>query len=335
MARPSDELAIAWSSIDPAGEESNGWRSVPISRHGAILLRAGRRFPGGFEALLARFDVATLPAAIKLPESLGFRIERANPNEDGVAWLALTRKMDGSPELFSAMACDIADALDLCPAADEPAALTTLLGRARAWQEFMRKGSAPLEAEAEVGLFGELAALRVLMEAGIAPVAACEAWRGPLGGLRDFEIGTGGIEVKSTLSTTGFPAHIGSLEQLDDTVRQPLYVAGMRLRQAQGGRSLPDAVETLRDIVMGEHEAERLLAERIIAAGYLDAHAGQYARRFEMLGSRVLRVSDGFPRLTPASIPPGITQASYEIDLDRALGTSASFAEALKELKAL
>jgi len=335
MARPSEELAIAWSSLAGADDGAEGWRSAPVSRQGAILLHAGRRFPGGAEALLARFGAAALPATTKLPEGAGFRIERANPNEDGVAWLALTRKPDGSQELFSAMARDIADALDACPATDEPKALATLLGRVRAWQEFMRKGAAPLAAEAEIGLFGELAALRAIIEAGIDPASACEAWRGPLDGLRDFEIGTGGVEVKSTLSTNGFPARIGTLEQLDDASRQPLFVAGMRLRQTEGPSSLPDAVQTLRDIVMGEQEAERLLAERIIAAGYFDAHADQYLRRFELAETRVLRVFEGFPRMTPWSVPAGVTRASYDIDLDKAPGRSVSFAEALKELKAL
>ncbi len=335
MARPSDELAVAWSSLANADDSSEGWRSAPVSRHGAILLHAGIRFPGGAESLLARFGVATLPAATKLPEGSGFRIERANPKDDGVAWLALTRKPDGSAELFAAMARDIADALDACPASNEAKALSTLLGRVRAWQEFMRKGAAPLEAEAEVGLFGELAALREIIEAGVDAAAACESWRGPLGGLRDFEIGTGGIEVKSTLSASGFPARIGALEQLDDSARQPLFVAGMRLRQTASGATLPDAVETMRDIVAGEQDAERLLAERMIAAGYFDAHAGQYVRRFELAERRVLRVEEGFPRMTPWSVPTGVTRAAYDIDLDKAPGQSASMAEALKELKAL
>ena len=158
MAQPSDELAVAWSSLAGSADVGEGWRSAQVSRHGAAMLHAGRRYPGGAEALLARFGSAALPAATKLPEGAGFRIERANPGGDGVAWLALTRKPDASLELFSTMARDIADALDACPAADEPMGLATLLGRVRAWQEFMRKGTAPLGAEAEIGLFGELAA---------------------------------------------------------------------------------------------------------------------------------------------------------------------------------
>jgi len=335
MALPSDELSVAWSSLASTNDQAEGWRSSPISRPGAIMLHAGRRFPSGLEAVLARFGSASLPAATRFPEGSGFRIERTSPRDDTAAWLALTRKPDGSLELFSAMARDIADLLDTCPATDEAKALTMLLSRARAWQEFMRKGSAPLEAEAEVGLFGELAMLRAIIEAGIAPAAACEAWRGPIGGLRDFEIGTGGIEVKSTLSTTGFPARIGSLDQLDDTVRQPLFIAGLRMRQTPGGRSLPEAVEALRDIVMGDKEAERLLAERLIAAGYLDAHAGQYSRSFERNDSRVLLVAGDFPRMTPWSVPQGVIRASYDIDLEKVEGQVMPLPDALEALKAL
>lgn len=335
MARPSEELAVAWSSLANSDHGSDGWRSAPVSRHGSILLHAGIRFPGGAEALLARFDGATLPAATKLPEGMGFRIERTNPRDDGTVWLALTRKPDGSPALFTAMARDITDALDACLTSDEAKGLSTFLGRVRAWQEFMRKGGAPLEAQAEVGLFGELAALGEIIDSGVDAAAACESWRGPLGGLRDFEIGTGGIEVKSTLSSSGFPARVATLEQLDDSVRQPLFVAGMRLRQAASGSTLPDAVSAMRDIVSGDPEASRLLAERVIAAGYVDAHAGQYVRRFELTERRLLTVEAGFPRMTPWSVPLGVTRASYDIDLERAPGQSVPVADALKALKAL
>jgi hypothetical protein len=335
MARPSEDLSVAWASLASAADGSEGWRSTPVSRHGALLLHAGRRFPGGTEALLARFGTATLPATTKLPEGTGFWIERASPKDDGVAWLALTRKPDGNAELFSAMARDIADALDACHSSDEPRGLSTLLGRVRAWQEFMRKGATPLEAQAEIGLFGELTALREIIEAGVDAASACESWIGPLGGLRDFEIGTGGLEVKSTLSTDGFPASVGTLEQLDDSARQPLFVTGLRLRQTASGTTLPDAVEAMRDIVTGKQDAERLLAERLIAAGYFDAHADQYIRRFDLAECRLLRIEDGFPRMTPWSVPTGVIRASYDIDLDKAPGQSISLVDALKELKAL
>ena len=335
MARRSDEFVAAWDSLASAAESASGWRSIPIARGGIVALRAGRRFPGNEESLLAGFAATTLPAAEKLPDGQGFAVERVDPLLDGKTWLALSRRSLGSVELFLTMSCDVAGALDAEVGAEEPRALRVFLGRVRAWQEFMRKGAQPLGAEAEVGLVGELQTLSALIEAGVSAAMACGAWVGPLDGLRDFEIGTGGVEVKSSLTAAGFPARIGSLEQLDDSVRQPLFVVGVRLRQVAGGKSLPGLVESMRDIVRGDAEAERLLSERLVAAGYFDAHVDKYARRFVGAGTRIVEVAEGFPRLTPGRVPAGVSRASYEIDLDRAPGVGVSVEQMLRKLGAL
>ena len=151
----------------------------------------------------------------------------------------------------------------------------------------------------------------------------------------DFEIGTGSLEVKTTLSAAGFPAKIGSLEQLDDSVLQPLFLAGARLRQTDTGQSLPEVVAEMRDVAAGEAEAVRLLSERLIAAGYFDAHAERYIRRFTLAEIRLVEVKEGFPRITSSSVPLGVTKATYEIDLDKAAGPSIPVADALKKLGAI
>lgn len=335
MARRSDEFVAAWESLASACDSASGWRSIPIAPGGLVSLRAGRRFPDNEESLLAGFTTATLPAAATLPDGQGFAVQRVDPLLDGKTWLALTRRTSGSAELFLTMVCDVAGTLDAAAGADEPRALKVFIGRVRAWQEFMRKGAQPLGPEAEVGLVGELSTLSAIIEAGVPASTACESWLGPLDGLRDFEIGTGGIEVKSSLTSAGFPARIGSLEQLDDTVRQPLFVIGVRLRQVSDGKSLPDMVEALRDIVCGDTEAERLLSERLVAAGYFDAHADRYTRRFIGAGTRIVEVAEGFPRLTPGGVPAGVSRASYEIDLDRAPGPAVSPEQMLMKLGAL
>lgn len=336
MARPTDECAVAWQSLSGAGNEP-GWRTIPITPAGRCQLSAGRRFPGNQEALLASFSVATLPVAEKLPDGQGFSVERVDPHGDGKTWIALARAPSGGSELFATMVADVAGALDAeaGAGADEARLLRIFIGRVRAWQEFMRKGAQALGPEAEVGLVGELIALASIIDAGLPAAIACEAWLGPVDGLRDFEIGTGAIEVKCTLSAVGFPARIGSLDQLDDTARQPLFVACVRLRQIESGRALPDFVETLRDVVRGDKEAERVLSERLVAAGYFDAHASRYSRRFAHAASRVVEIGPGFPRLTLARVPVGILKASYEIDLDRAPGLNVGMDEALKRLGAL
>jgi hypothetical protein len=336
MARPSEEFLLAWSSLS-ADETTPGWRAIALPPAGTVYVEAGRRSPDNAEAILLGFLSARLPPAEKLPEGQGFNVEHADSDGTCKLRLALTRRAAGSAELFGAMACDVIGALDEAAAAGatEQKLLRVFLGRVGAWQEFMRKGSQSLSPESEIGLFGELTLLRAIIDAGVPLASAIESWVGPLDGVRDFEIGTGALEVKATLSATGFPARIGSLEQLDDSARQPLFIAGARLRQGEAGQNLPELVSEIRDVAAGEAEAVRLLSERLIAAGYFDAHADRYFRRFTLVDTRVVEVKEGFPRLTPGSVPLGITKATYEIDLEKAAGPSIPAAEALKKLGAL
>lgn len=334
MAQRTEEIHLAWGSLSASTDEP-GWRAIGINPAGACLLKAGRRFPGNEEALIVGFSTATIGAAERLPDGQGFTVERVDLDGDNRTWIAITRRASGGSELFSAMACDIAGTLDKEAGLDEPSLLRLFLGRVRAWQEFMRKGGQPLSAESEIGLAGELTALAAMVDEGLTTASAVNAWVGCLDGLRDFEIGTGGIEVKSTLSAVGFPARVGSLEQLDDTPRQPLFVAGVRLRQSAAGKSLPDFVEATRDIVRGDPEAERLLSERLVAAGYFDAQTDNYSRRFVVVNIVVIEVGPGFPRLTPTTVPNGVTRASYEIDLERTSRADIGIAAALKKLGAI
>jgi len=110
-----------------------------------------------------------------------------------------------------AIVCDVAGMLDAESSLDDTRLLRVFLGRVRAWQEFMRKGAQALSPEAEIGLIGELTLLALIIEAGVPSALALEAWVGPNDGIQDFEIGTGAIEVKATLSPVGLPALIGSL----------------------------------------------------------------------------------------------------------------------------
>ncbi|MGK5035439.1 PD-(D/E)XK motif protein [Janthinobacterium sp. LB3P118] len=336
MARPSNEFLMAWTSLTGADIEP-GWQAISLPPAGPLQVRAGRRSPDNTEAVLVGFPTVRLAAADKLPEGQGFSVERADPEGSGKLWLALTRKSAGSAELFAAMACDVVGALDdaVMAGADENKLLRVFTGRVGAWQEFMRKGTQVLSPESEIGLIGELTLLRAIVNAGIPSALAIESWVGPLDGIQDFELGTGALEVKTTLSTAGFTAKIGSLEQLDDSTRQPLFVAGARLRQTESGQNLPEIVDAMRLTIRGDAEAERLFTERLLAAGYIDAHAERYPRRFEQAETRIIEVTSDFPRLTLGYVPAGIMKAMYEIDLEKVPGENVGTEGALRKLGAI
>lgn len=336
MARPSKDFLLAWSSLSGDDVEP-GWRSIALPPSGQLDVRAGRRSPDNAEAVLVGFPTAKIPAADKLPEGQGFFVERADLLGAGKLWIALSRKSAGSTELFAAMSCDVIGALDdaVAAGADEARLARVCIGRVGAWQEFMRKGTQALSPEAEIGLVGELVLLGAIISAGVAAAQAVESWIGPLDGIQDFEIGTGALEAKATLSAKGFTAKIGSLEQLDDSVRQPLFVAGARFRQVETGQSLPEFIAAMRAEIEGDAESTRLYSERLLAAGYIDLHESRYARRFALDDIRIVKVGAGFPRLTPGTAPAGIMRAMYEIDLDKAPGDNLGIDAVLKQLGAI
>jgi hypothetical protein len=333
MARPIDEISAAWRAL--AGHSSaEGWRSIPVSPSGSCDLMAARYFPSNLEALLVGFDGVLIPPAERLPEGTGFVVTKvdAHNGDKGRVWLALSRQESGSLDLFATMVADVAGAMDLVSTGDATRLLRIFLGRVKGWQEFMRKGAPPLGAEAEVGLVGELSFLSLLLDQGITSLAAVEAWQGPLDGVHDFILGTGAVEVKTTIAKTGFLAKIGSLEQLDDSVRTPLFVAGQRLWQTERGRRLPEWVQQLCHKLGDEGAAKALFSERLLSAGYVDAHADFYTRRFAEVGTQLLEVGLGFPRIIPGTVPKGIRKALYEIDLDQAGATDLKIADVLKRL---
>ncbi|PHV09384.1 hypothetical protein CSQ96_02535 [Janthinobacterium sp. BJB412] len=334
MARQIEEFVLAWSALS-GGSEGQGWRTIPITSAGSCSLMAGRCFPSNEEVLLAGFLSAPLPIAEKLPEGLGFSVSRVDPHKDGKTWIALTRKVLGSPDIFAKMVADVVGAMDAMSTQSDETILRALLSRLRAWQEFMRKGQQSLSPEAEIGLMGELSVLGWLIAEGIPVGSVIDGWVGPLDGVQDFELGTGAIEVKSTLSSIGFPAKIGSLEQLDNSIRQPLFIAGLRFSLRDSGITLPELVASLRQSIADDGEAFRVFGDRLLAACFQDAQADHYIRRFVLEGARILEVAEGFPRLVSGTIPAGIRRAVYEIDLDRAEGIDVSVIEALTKLGAL
>ena len=335
MARQNNEIHMAWSSLS-SEESGQGWQAIALEPAGQLHLMAGRRFPENAEAVILGFPFKSIGVAEKLPESQGFAVERADLEDKSHLWLALTRKLAGSIDIFLVMVLDVIRALDQAVAegADETKLMKVFFGRVTGWQEFMRKGTQTLSLEAEIGLIGELLVLKEVVKAGVAAISAIESWKGPLDGVQDFEIGTGAFEVKSTISSSGFLAKIGSLDQLDDSTRQPLFLVGIKLKQTENGKNLPEIIESIRNEFQNNYEANGLLTDRLLAAGFFDSHAEQYSRRFELVEKRTLEVTDTFPRLTSGNVHVGILKTIYEIDIEKVQGVNLDFSDVLRKLGA-
>ena len=319
MAPQSDphELLDAWRALASA-TATDGWHTIRIAAQAPCGLRAGRKFPGNQEALLVGLSVARMPPTRMLPQGVGFLVSRADlrGDEDGRVWIALSRQAAGSLDFFTMMSTDIVETLIRLQSTTEERLFDVFLGRIRAWQDFMRGRSDLLTPDAEVGLFGELEILRDILAAGIPSSMAVESWKGPLDGIQDYALGTGAIEVKSTAAPAGFTANVGSLEQLDDSLTRPLFLAAIRLTLADEGRTLPEEITEVCTLLNADPAATEAFRTRLLHAGFVESASERYTRCFRRVETFVLPVAAGFPRLTRASMPIEVLRASYDLHLD-------------------
>jgi hypothetical protein len=198
----------------------------------------------------------------------------------------------------------------------------------------MQNGSLPLSPEKELGLIGELSFLCRIINAGITSNIAIESWVGPTNdGTKDFKLGFGAFEVKSTLSSNRFIAHIGSLEQLDDSTTKPLYLAALKFNLTDNGETLNEKVEEIRKKIKGDLYSLLEFDNRLLASGYSTLHESEYHRRFYSNGFTILEVDNDFPRITSNNVKLGVISAKYEISLDSLLKMDVGINSALKKLK--
>ncbi|OED43720.1 hypothetical protein ACH42_09375 [Endozoicomonas sp. (ex Bugula neritina AB1)] len=328
-----EDIAAAWAALSTI-EKDSGWQAVPVSTIGDCRVLAARHFPENEEAILIGFDLNKQPVSKQLPKGKGFRVEVVSDRQLGgtKSWIGLIRLNTGTSEIFAGMVKDILALVKESSELPSDLLYSIFLGRIRAWQDFMSRPRAALSSEAETGLYGELCFLRLLFQNEVSFNAALESWQGPLDGLQDFYLGSGAVEVKATLADEGFPAKIHSLEQLDDSMLQPMYLSAVRLKIVSYGRTLPELINTIREELVSDQAVLSEFENRLLKAGYLDSHGEHYFRQFSIAEMRHIHLDASFPRLTWSNVPQGIRSARYEIDLDQVNSSGVSADEMFENL---
>ena len=315
MNRWTEEgLVSAWRAL-VRQESDEDWRFVRLTKMGDVSVEAGCHFPAGREALIVSFPGSWPVNPTRLPEGKGFDITCIEGQKvfAGRTAIALVRRAEGSPDIFAVMVVDVLRTLGAVASAAHHDMMDAFLERVREWKAFMARKCSPLSSDAQVGLMGELWMLRFLMDSPLGP-SALDSWQGPLRAAQDFHVRGGVIEVKSTVQTGAFLAHINSIEQLDSD-RSPIFLCAFRFEESPDGTSLVELVAALRKKFTGAgiHRAFEAL---LMVMGYLDEHASFYGRALVLKEVRAFLSDGNMPRLTRATLPTAVNSATYVLDLD-------------------
>lgn len=313
----SAELAEAWNQLVHEKPTGNGWITRRIAAAAPCPVRAAIAHPSGMRALLVEVAARSIDNVIEYPSARGFEVypETITPGPGGTVRLCLVLSDPAHIEEFSVLASDVVAAT--AQACDEATAFRAFIRRLLAWQAFLRKHRDGLSLEEQTGLFAELTFLHNILGSTIRASQLLLTWRGPTRSLRDFVIGPLEIEIKATAAASASTFHVSHLAQMDDVPSGTLVLTHYRLAETMEGQSLPAMVDRIRQHLRhafpdGIQELDR----RLMDAGYIDAHARLYeGRLLTVRAVRFFRVTEGFPRLRPSSVPHGVVGASYAVDL--------------------
>jgi hypothetical protein len=218
-------------------------------------------------------------------------------------------------DLFAVFCGDLASRLVAC---DRPQdAVAVLLERLHRWQSFLSAAVEGLGRSAAIGLFGELIFMRDELVARVG-IGVVMNWTGAQRQPQDFVIpGLLAAEVKTTASAKLQKVRINGENQLDASGLSGLFLVCLRLEEApSAAESLNEVVASLRALTNASTDLRAFLDARLAEAGYLDRHADRYASpSWRIAECRAFEIGKGFPSVTTALLPAGVSDLSYQLDL--------------------
>jgi hypothetical protein len=186
--------------------------------------------------------------------------------------------------------------------------------RLREWQRFLAVGAGGLGLPRQLGLWGELVALRALATE-IGWSQALKGWVGPGGASQDFRLNAIAVELKST-TLDADALSISSLEQLNIADGQSLFLVhyGVAIVGPHEGEPLPDAVQEIRQSLSADFNLRGEFENRILGSGYHQIHEVGYMNSgFSLKKCTIYSVTEDFPRLDRSSVPVQIRDARYNL----------------------
>lgn len=288
----------------------------------------------GRAALFVR--VSLTPSQV-VSDGQGFSVKTMRSGKND--YVQITAADRGIPPLFLKLVEYVLERVSATTSVDE--GIVVLTRSIEEYRRFVGQRRGRLSESVVRGTFAELVFLRTLIASGINAEVAVTAWRGPWAkaglGVHDFTFPNGrGIEVKSTHQPPGTirvssPSQLVPLGLPLDLVVLPIEDAPSDSRTAISFRQYTQQT--------GEavSNAGPLAAEKwdsALEALMLDLEDEWYEKyRFQPGAWRRFEVTASFPHLDIPSLPSGITDVKYSLELLRLAPFVKPFNELLLEIE--
>jgi hypothetical protein len=305
-------MSNPWSGIEKPTSEFNV-RLVTDSHPLRLYWGVDSR---GHYLFVADIPDTAMPARGALPDLDGIKVAAVMLGAHGKIVLLLNETSNW--ELFHSLCNDLVRAS--AAARDEITSAAIIVRRLQRWQEFLRRARSPILPLEEIkGLLGELLFLVNPVAKQFSWDAAIGFWKGPEDAPQDFAIHDTAVEVKCQSGSSKPSVRITSVEQLNPQLPNGfLVVQTLATAEAddEDAFTLNSLTDQIRNSLGDASPATRERFEGLLfSAGYLQ-HEFYDGLVFQRVATSCYRITEGFPRLRPSEIPPGIQRITYQLELE-------------------
>ncbi|WP_316206932.1 MULTISPECIES: PD-(D/E)XK motif protein [unclassified Bradyrhizobium] len=249
------------------------------------------------------------------PRLNGIEVALERLSSDG-ARLVLTLPDREHFDIFRALCGHLLQATASLPRGANASGLRLVVRRLADWHEMLRRRRDDLLSVPErIGLAGELLFLREVILPNLSAQDAAASWRGCHREEQDFAVGPWQFEIKTQLSTADQRLIIASEAQLDTAGSELLLcyqtiAASPLTADAFTLNSLAASLGVAFEAVGSS--AKDVFDAGLYAWGYAP-HEDYDQPAWVLTDRRLFEVREGFPRIIPAMLPPGVQKVSYEV----------------------
>ena len=253
----------------------------------------------------------------RLPIFRGLRVEAQSADAGSDEQIVVRLTDQEQRDIFLRLCRDIVDTTTL--AKTEEQAMDRFLARTWRWHRLLQDArDNRLSDEEQKGLIGEILVLERHLLPALGALDAVRCWTGPLGTHQDFELSRVHIEAKARSPATPRVA-ISSEHQLATAPADTLFLhvteVAVSTADATGAVTVADVARRVRSLVASaDMAAADLLEARFDAVGFV--WADDYSDKPWLVGAEsIYEVREGFPRITPETVPHGVGDIHYTISL--------------------
>lgn len=333
--RKMDRIKEIWNLLLLNHSKLEGIEKIRFSDKCPCDIYLGIKTPEISKLLAIRISLKNGKELRKVRSIKGLKIEKIIDSENnGYILLSLILSEAQFQDIFDVLIADIIS--HVINLSDEKKIIKDFFDRLNKWQALFEKFNPEgLTVESQHGLYGELIVLKFLISEIDDKIKAVQSWVGSEHAVQDFQRDDWAIEVKTSSGNNAQKIHISNERQLDETWIKHLFLYQLVYDIRPGpGQSLNQLVDEIKLLLTSENTAYHLFNEKLIAAGYFEAHKKLYSEiTYNKRESNIYKVEGEFPRIKPDSIPLGVSEVKYSLNTAECkdyIITESSFIEIIR-----